>query len=113
MKYCGEDHGSFPLVAAKAAKAHNVGLYIVGLGDDGAGALIPLPKATATTGNNSRDFLTYQDYPVRSRLRQSLLLEIARIAGGVYWPVGLGPLRLEQLYEQHIAAKPRRPLTKK
>lgn len=105
----GEDHGSFPIEAAKIAKLQGVSLYILGLGDDGEGAPIPI-KTITDDGATAISFLQYQDHQVRSRLRQSLLLELARVSDGLYQPAGLRPLQLERLYREHIAGKPKRDI---
>jgi Ca-activated chloride channel family protein len=101
----GDDHGSFPLEAAKLVQAQQVSLYIVGVGDAGKGALIPV-----NNHNGEREYLRYQDFDVRSQMRQSLLLELARITDGIYEPAGTGPIDLKKLYRQHITGKPRRPI---
>jgi len=101
----GEDHGSFPIQAAKIAKAQQVNLYIVGIGDDDQGALVPVKNPAG-----EREYLQYDDHDVRSRLRQSLLLELARVSNGAYQPAGLGPIQLLQLYDDYIADKETRPI---
>jgi Ca-activated chloride channel family protein len=110
----GDDHGSFPLEAAKMVRAQGVGLYIVGVGDVGEGALIPVGGRSegAPEGNagDAREYIRYQDHEVRTRLRQSLLLELARVTDGIYEPAGTGTIELSRLYRDHIADQPRRPI---
>lgn len=101
----GEDHDSLPLEAAKVAKALQVNVYPVGIGDAREGAFIPIKNEDGEQVN-----LSYQDYDVRSRLRPALLLELAQNTGGVYLPAGTGALELDQLYNQYMADKPRRYL---
>lgn len=101
----GDDHDSLPVEAAREAAGQGVGLYVVGVGDAGVGAPIPLAQVTGEPGT-----LSYQGEEVRSRLRSELLAELAGAADGVYLPAGAGDLDLEDLYAQHIAGLPRRDL---
>ena len=105
----GEDHGSFPIDAAKITKVQNVNLYILGLGDDGEGTPIPVRNVNEQ-GQTELSYLQYNDHQVLSRLRQSLLLEIARVSEGIYQPAGLQPLNLQQFYQDHIAHQPTRSI---
>ncbi len=73
----GEDHGSVPVEAARAAAAYQVSLYAIGFGDPASGAPIPVEDANGGAG-----FLQYQGQEVRSRMQPSLLLEMARLGGG-------------------------------
>ncbi len=99
----GEDHNSLPLEAAKTAAAQQVGLYTVGVGDPVEGARIPVEDGSGRTG-----YLQHQEREVVSRMRQSLLLDMARTADGIYLPAGTGAIELDQIYDRHIASKARR-----
>jgi Ca-activated chloride channel family protein len=101
----GEDHDSFPLEAAQAAAEQQVSIYTIGSGDPHAGARIPV-SSTA----DQRAFVRYHGEEVRSRMRQSLLLQIARLTGGAYIPAGTHAIELDRLYMQYIAPKARRHL---
>ena len=54
--------------------------------------------------------MQYNDHQVLSRLRQSLLLEIARVSEGIYQPAGLQPLNLQQFYQDYIVNQPTRSI---
>lgn len=99
----GEDHDSFPLEAAAAAAAQQVSIYTIGLGDPDTGTRIPI-----TTASGQRTFVRYRGQDVHSRMRENLLLEIARLTGGAYVPAGIRAIELERLYTQYIAPKTRR-----
>ena len=113
----GEDQGSLPLEAAKAAGERRVRLLAIGLGDETAGGRIPLPKRPAgrpvvvlgeggipaLTGAvedspesaqpSGPRFLEYDGKEVRTRLNADLLREMANCTpGGRYFNVGTGTL---------------------
>jgi Ca-activated chloride channel family protein len=99
----GEDHDSFPLEAAKAAAQQQVSIYTIGIGDPVAGTRIPVQ-----TAEGKHTYINYQGREVRSRMRESLLLEIAQITGGAYVPAGTRPIELDRIYTDNIASKARR-----
>jgi Ca-activated chloride channel homolog len=99
----GEDHHSLPLEAAQTAAAQHVSLYIIGLGNPEVGARIPFQD---TQGR--RTYLQYDGQEVRSRQDQHLLLEMARLTGGVYVLADTRSPAMERLYTGHIAPKARR-----
>ncbi len=101
----GEDHDSLPLDAARVALSQQVSLYTVGVGDASRGALIPLPEAADTAA-----YVQYRGQAVRSRMQQSLLLEMAQLTGGAYVPSGIHAIELDRLYRDQIAPKARRDL---
>ncbi len=101
----GDDHNSFPLHAAQAAAAQQISLYTVGVGDTSRGALIPLRQAVDT-----RSYVQYRGQAVRSRMQQSLLLEMARLTDGTYVPAGTRAIELDRLYRENIASKARRDI---
>jgi Ca-activated chloride channel family protein len=101
----GGDHDSFPLEAAQTAADQRVNIYTIGIGDPDAGARIPVASAA-----DQRTFVRYQGEEVRSRMRESLLLRIARLTGGAYIPAGTHAIELDRLYTQYIAPKARRHL---
>lgn len=102
----GEDHGSLPLEAAQAAAQHLVTLYTIGVGDAARGTPIPIPDQS----EEKQVYAQYQGQLVRSRMQQSLLIEMAHLTGGVYMPASVNSLGLERLYRDHIAAKTRRDI---
>lgn len=99
----GEDHDSFPLEAAKAAAEQQVGIYAIGIGDPDAGTRIPMQNA-----QGERAYVQYQGQEVRSRLQESLLLEMAQLTGGAYVPAGTRSIELDRIYAENIAPKARR-----
>ena len=101
----GEDHDSFPLEAAQAAATQQVSLYVIGLGDAVTGSRIPLRD---TQGRFA--YMEYQGQEVRSRMQESLLLEMAQITGGAYVPAGTRAIELDRIYSEKIAPKARRHL---
>ena len=99
----GEDHQSLPLEAAQQLAAQRVRLYTVGVGDAGRGAPIPLPEAT-----EDHVYVQHEGQAVRSRMRQSLLLEMAQLTGAAYVPAGVRAIELDRLYRDKIAPMTRR-----
>ena len=96
----GEDHDSFPLEAAKAAKEKGVKIVSVGFGDE-AGSKIEV--ADPQTGG--RSFVKDRDgQDVVSRLDGETLRDIALQTDGAYVPAGTGALDLESIYRTHIAS---------
>ncbi len=95
----GEDHDSFPLEAAKAAREKGVKIVSIGFGDE-AGSKIEVtdPQTGARTFVKDRNG---QD--VDSRLEGVTLREIALQTDGAYVPAGTGALDLESIYRTYIA----------
>lgn len=77
----------------------------MGIGDASRGALIPLREAV-----DEPSYAQYQGQAVRSRMQQSLLLEMAQLTGGTYVPAGTRDIKLDRLYQDKIASKPRRDI---
>jgi len=87
----GEDQESFPVEAAAAAGRAGVRIIAVGVGDSGAGSLVPDPD----TGGP----LYYNGKPVRSRLDADTLSEVAGATpGGAMLNVGTGSINLDDVY---------------
>lgn len=101
----GEDHESFPLQAAQVAAEQHVSMYIIGLGDMVTGSRIPRRDAQGRL-----TYVQYQGQDVRSRLQESLLLEMAQVTGGAYVPAGTRAIELDRIYTEKIAPKARRHL---
>ncbi len=96
----GEDHDSYPLEAAKAAKEKGVKIVTVGFGDE-AGSKIEVvdPRTGARSFVKDRE-----GRDVISHLDGETLREIALQTDGAYIPAGTGALDLESIYQTHIAA---------
>ena len=93
----GEDHGSYPLEAARRLHEERaVPVYTVGIGDSGEGARIPVVVA------GKRVYLTYDGQEVWSRMDPSLLREIALTTGGAFVPVGTETVDMGRVYAQRI-----------
>ncbi|QDV24309.1 VWA domain-containing protein [Aureliella helgolandensis] len=95
----GEDHDSFPLDAAQAAKEKGVRVVSIGFGDE-AGSKIEITDPTTGV----RTFVTdVHGQPVTSRLDGDTLRDIALETEGAYIPAGTGALDLDSIYQAHIA----------
>lgn len=93
----GEDHESYPLEAAKAAKAAGVRIIAVGLGSEtGSKIVITDPKTGAKTE------MMHDGQPVISRLDGKTLEQMAVETGGAYVPAGTSALDLESIVKKHI-----------
>ncbi len=89
----GEDQGSAPIDAARAASERGVRLIAFGLGSDTQGTLVPDPD------RRGRFIEDRVGNPVRSRLDRDTLEAMARSTqGGVYVHVGTGNVELDRLY---------------
>ncbi len=94
----GEDHGSFPVEAAKKLGADGVRLIAIGIGDENAGTPIEL-----TDESGRRKILEYQGEVVRSKLDAKTLREMAAATpGGVYLPMGTNAMDLRKIYRQLV-----------
>ncbi|MCC6283879.1 MAG: VWA domain-containing protein [Phycisphaerales bacterium] len=97
----GEDHGSYPVEAAAAAREAGVRIIAVGVGSEGEGATLPADAS----GHGPKGTFEYEGEVVRSRLEGSQLARIATASkGGVYLPVGTGTIDLPQVYKDLIGA---------
>jgi Ca-activated chloride channel family protein len=93
----GEDHGSYPVEAAKKLhEALSVPVYTVGIGDADEGARIPIEV------DGQRVYLTYEGQEVWSKLNAPLLRDIALATGGAYVPVGTGTVDMGAIYAERI-----------
>jgi Ca-activated chloride channel family protein len=99
----GEDHDSFPMEAAKTAAEQQVSIYAIGIGDPSVGTRIPVQNAPG-----ERTYVQYQGQEVRSRMQESLLLEMAQLTEGAYVPAGTRSIELDRIYMEKIAPKARR-----
>ena len=97
----GEDHESFPIVAAEAAAKRGIRIHTIGLGDPD-GTSIPIRQA------GTYSLLKYQDQTVKTRLDETTLKKIAEITKGVYIPVRTHRVDLADLYRNHIALAEKR-----
>ncbi len=94
----GEDQGSLPVEAAKAAADAGVRIISIGIGSETGGALVP-------ASDDQADYIKYQGQTVRSKLDAKTLAEIAQATpGGVFLNVGTGDLNLDDIYRDLIAS---------
>lgn len=77
-----------------AARALRVHVHVVGIGDPSAAETIPIGK----------DVLTYDGEPVRTRLHEEVLREIARGTGGEYLPARTSDFPLGAVVQQLLDA---------
>ena len=101
----GEDHGSLVLEAARTAADEGVAIYTVGVGDPAQGARIPI-----VTVEGARAYLRFAGEDVVSVMQEPLLMQLARASKGAYLQARTGPIDLNKLYVDHIAAKAQREL---
>jgi Ca-activated chloride channel family protein len=93
----GEDHGSYPLEAARRLHERlSMPIFTVGIGDADEGARIPV------TVNGRRVFLTHDGQEVWSKMNASGLREIALATGGAYVPLGTGTVDMGRIYAERI-----------
>ena len=94
----GEDHESFPIEAAIAAGGADIRIIAIGIGNDREGTLIPVVDE-----QGRRSYLTYNGEPVRSRLDENTLREVAlNSADGRYLNVATGTVELDRVYERLV-----------
>lgn len=93
----GEDHESYPLEAAKAAKGEGVRIVAVGLGSETGS---PIELIDPKTG--ARTTLTHDGQEVISRLDGETLRQIATETGGAYVPAGTSALDLESIVRHNV-----------
>jgi Ca-activated chloride channel family protein len=93
----GEDHGSYPVEAARAIGTQkSIPVYAVAIGDAAEGARIPQER------DGKRLWLLHEGREVWSKLDADLLREVALQSGGAYVPVGTGTVDIARLYEERI-----------
>lgn len=94
----GEDHDSYPVEAAEAARVAGVVIVAVGFGAEKGTTIDVLDKKTGVkkrvTDSGGREVI--------SRLDGDLLRQIALKTNGVYVPAGTGVLDLEGILQKHI-----------
>lgn len=95
----GEDHDSYALDAANAARQAGVPIVAIGFGsEEGSEIMVEDPQTGARSKLLDRDGSV-----VRSRLNGELLRELALATKGVYVPASTSVLDLESIVEEHIA----------
>ncbi|MGK0288868.1 MAG: Ca-activated chloride channel family protein [bacterium] len=102
----GEDHNSFPLEAAKAAKAKGIKIHTIGIGD-------PAGSNILVTNKNSKKWLTYKNKKVRTALNEKTLKQIAKITNGVFIPARTSLVDLSSIYQKYIAQNQKREMKAK
>lgn len=90
----GEDHDGEALTAAAQARDENIIQFTVGVGT-AEGSLIPV-----TVGGREDYKRDASGQPVRSRLNEEMLLELAQTGGGAYFPISRGDDVADALEEQ-------------
>jgi Ca-activated chloride channel family protein len=104
----GEDQESLPVQAAEKAGSLGIRLITVGIGDESAGARIPI-----TGDDGRRTFVMYEGKEVISRLDTKTLQEMALATpGGAFFNVGLGTIELDKIYKGLIESAEKRDLGK-
>jgi Ca-activated chloride channel family protein len=80
-------------VGLKIVQEAAIIVHAIGVGDPDKGSLIPA---------GAEGQLLYQGKPVRTRLREKPLEEIARTTGGTYTPARTRAIRLGDVFREHI-----------
>jgi len=97
----GEDHDSDAAAAAEKAAKEGIVIFTVGIGT---------PQGELLRIRDERGRVDYirdeQDQPVKSRLNEDLLQQIARVTKGFYLPLR-GPSTMDTLYDRGIAPLPK------
>ncbi len=94
----GEDHDSFPLEAAKKAKAKGIRVISIGFGsEDGTPITLVDPDTKARSKLTDK-----QGNVVMSKLDGALLRKIALETEGAYIPAGVAALDLESIVKSHV-----------
>ncbi|MEZ6188202.1 MAG: vWA domain-containing protein [Planctomycetota bacterium] len=102
----GEDQESYAVEAATLARRAGVGVFVLGLGGDGAE--IPLRDA----GGRLTGYVEHDGQRVRTALDGALLAQVAQAAErGAYLPVGTKHVDLARFYADAIAGEEGRALT--
>ncbi len=94
----GEDHDSYPLEAAEAARRAGVVIVTVGFGSETGSTIEVLDKKTGI----KQRIKDSSGADVVSRLDGETLRKIASTTGGVYVPAETGVLDLESIMTTHI-----------
>jgi Ca-activated chloride channel homolog len=93
----GEDHESYPVEAAKEARAAGIHIIAVGLGSTtGSPIMLTDPKTGAKTA------LQHDGAEVVSKLDAKTLLQMAEITDGVYIPAETSAINLDSILNEHI-----------
>jgi Ca-activated chloride channel family protein len=101
----GEDHGSYPLEAArKLQEEYGIRVFTVGIGDADEGARIPVEI------DGQRVFLTYNGEEVWTRMDAQGLRDLALAGGGAFIPAGTRQVDLGEVYEEKIEPVTKREL---
>jgi len=102
----GEDHESFPEMAAEKAAQEGIRIFAIGLGDESEGKRIPI-----TESDGKKKFLKYKGEEQWSKLDSDTLRKIVyATAGGKYVPWGTGDFNLTEFYRQTIATSEKKQL---
>lgn len=93
----GEDHESYPLEAATAARDAGVKIVAIGLGaEEGTPLVIADPKTGVRTP------IVHDGQPVISRLDAETLRQMAVTTEGAYVPAGTSALDLDSIVTTHV-----------
>ena len=104
----GEDLQGEAVAAAEEAKKNGTTIYTVGVGA-GVGQRIPVRdqygRETYLKDENGEN--------VRTKLDEESLMEIAKITGGLYVPLGRGAEGLDAIYQKRLSLAPKTELAQK
>ncbi len=95
----GEENQGDAIAVAKQAAEKGIKIYTIGVGTP-AGAVIPARNPDGSTGL-VRD---QSGEPVRSRLNETLLAQIAQVTGGYYSPLGQQGQALLDIYTRELGS---------
>ena len=94
----GEDHDSYPIEAAEAARERGIPIVTIGFGSE-EGSQIEVTDPQTGGRNLLRDL---DGNVVESKLDGATLREIAELTKGVYIPAGTAVLDIESILQAHI-----------
>lgn len=102
----GEDQGSFPVEAARAAGEAGIRIIAIGIGSELEGSLVPAEQGAANR------YVEHDGSQVRSKLDGTTLEAVAKAAReaggqGVFLNVGTGTIDLDTVYRDLIASAER------
>src|ERR1700730_8230248 len=101
----GEDLGGEAINAAQSAAKNGVKIFTVGVGST-TGELVPVPRE-----NGGTDFAKDENgKPVKSRLDETTLKQIAEATAGIYQPLGAQGEGLTNIYVQGLTGFTRQDL---
>lgn len=106
----GEDHGQTALLQAQKAKAQNIQVFTIGIGDDQRGGRIPVQD------DGRPSYLMHDGEQVWTKMDPTTLKEIAAAGGGEYQPsrqVNSRQRTLEWIYSERLAPKEERSMKEK